>query len=122
DRRENIRRVAEIARIILNSNVMVICAFISPTINLRQLAKRIIGKKYFIEVFLDTPLDICIKRDPKGLYKKALGGEIRNFTGLYAPYESPVNPAMEIKTNRLNPELCITKIIKYLRINPGITI
>lgn len=89
DRTENIRRVAEVAKIFINNNQSCICSFISPTNEIRNLAKSIIGKENFIEIFVNTPIEICEKRDTKGLYKLAKAGKIKNFTGLDSVYEKP---------------------------------
>jgi len=96
DRMENIRRIAEISKLFMNCGIILICAFISPTNEMRQMAKEIIGEDDFLEVFVNTPLEVCEKRDPKGLYKKARKGEIKNFTGISAPFETPDKPFIEI--------------------------
>lgn len=114
DREENIRRAAELARLILSSGVNVICAFISPTNKIRGLAKGIIGKENFVEVFVDSPLETCIKRDPKKQYFKAQQGELINFTGIDAPYEAPDTPALKVETNKLTSEQCLLKVLQYL--------
>jgi adenylylsulfate kinase len=98
DRIENIRRIAEIAKLYLNSGIITLNSFISPTRSIRNMAKEIIGEDDFIEVFIDTPLEICEQRDVKGLYKKARAGEIKQFTGIDSPYEKPDNPKIIIKT------------------------
>ena len=98
DRTENIRRIAEIAKLYLHTGVIAVCSFISPTQNIRQQAKDIIGTDDFLEIFVDTPLEICEKRDVKGLYKKARRGEIKNFTGIDAPYEAPEQPFLRVPT------------------------
>lgn len=98
DRTENIRRIAEVAKILLNSGVITICCFVSPTEDLRQLARNIIGHENFMEVFVNTSFEECEKRDVKGLYAKARKGELKNFTGLDAPFEAPVNPDLDLKT------------------------
>lgn len=98
ERKENIRRVAEIAKLLVDSGVHAICPLISPTIELRMMAKSIIGLKNFIEIYVDTPLGTCIERDAKGLYIKALKGEIENFTGIGSPYEAPTSPDLNINT------------------------
>ncbi len=116
DREENIRRVAEVTKLILGSGVHVICAFISPTHRIRELARNIIGKRYFFEVYVSTPLETCINRDPKGLYSKALKGEIENFTGIDSPYEAPLAPDLTICTDNLSPALCTDMILKKLGI------
>lgn len=98
DRAENIRRIAEIAKLYLNNGIICIVSFISPTRDMRDHARQIIGPQDFVEVFIDTPLEICEARDVKGLYKKARAGEIPDFTGIHAPYEAPLNPAIHIRT------------------------
>ncbi|MDB5227845.1 MAG: adenylylsulfate kinase [Bacteroidota bacterium] len=98
DRIENIRRIAEVTKLFLDCGVVTINCFVSPTKNIRTLAKKIIGAKDFHEVHVQASFDECAKRDVKGLYEKALRGEIKNFTGLDAPFEAPEHPALEIKT------------------------
>lgn len=114
DRQENIRRVAELAKLYLNSGVIVLCSFISPTISIRNMAANIIGKKDFKEIFVNTPLDICESRDVKGLYKKARSGEIKGFTGIDSPYEPPLHPAKEIKTDSQSVETSIHEIYSFV--------
>jgi len=99
DRLENIRRISEVSKLLINTGIITICSFISPTNEIRQMAKNIIGENDFIEVFLNPPLEVCEQRDTKGLYKKARAGEIKNFTGISAPFESPANPDLEIDTS-----------------------
>lgn len=99
DRLENIRRSAETAKLFLHAGIVTICSLISPTEEVRDLAKNIIGEADFMEVYVNAPFAVCAERDVKGLYKKALNGEIKNFTGLDAPFEEPKNPALEIKTD-----------------------
>jgi adenylylsulfate kinase len=98
DRKENIRRIAEIAKLFLQNGQICIVSFISPLIEMRQQAQQIIGERNFVEVFIDTPIEECEARDVKGLYKKARAGEIADFTGVNAPYEPPLNPAVHIRT------------------------
>ena len=98
DRRENIRRISETSKLFIDAGVICINAFVSPTIEIRQMAKDIIGEEHFIEVYVNTPLEVCEARDVKGLYKKARAGEIKNFTGIDAPYEALLYPQIEIKT------------------------
>ena len=98
DRIENIRRIAEVAKLFLANGQICIVSFISPTIEMRQMAKEIIGEKDFVEVFIDTPIELCEQRDVKGLYKKARAGEIEDFTGVNAPYEIPLQPDIHIQT------------------------
>jgi len=114
ERKENIRRVAEVARLFANAGVLTICSFISPTEEIRKMAKEIIGKEYFVEVFIDTPLEVCEKRDPKGLYKKARAGEIKKFTGISSPYEPPKKPHLVIKPAELTLDQCVRKVIDYI--------
>ena len=115
DRKENIRRAAEAARLLNEAGIIVIAAFISPYRQDRRHAKMIIGEDRFIEVFLDTPLEICEKRDPKGLYKKARSGLIPEFTGVKAPYETPAAPAIRLKTGELTADLAAENICRYLK-------
>jgi len=99
DRLENIRRIAEVSKLLINSGMITICSFISPTEEIRTMARKIIGKDDFIEIFLNTPLEVCEKRDTKGLYKKARAGIIKDFTGISSPFEIPGNPDLEIDTS-----------------------
>lgn len=94
---ENIRRVAEVAKLMLDAGIIVITAFISPFHREREMARQLIGDDSFLEVFVDTPLAVCEKRDPKGLYKKARGGQLAHMTGLTSPYERPATPAIVVK-------------------------
>jgi adenylylsulfate kinase len=118
DRTENVRRIAEVAKLYLNSGIITICSFISPTIEIRNFASSIIGSADFIEVYINTPIEICEKRDVKGLYKKARAGEIKGFTGIDSPYEVPRNPAVEIRTDKLTVEESSKMILD--KINPMI--
>jgi len=102
DRIENIRRVAETAKLFLDNGTVVICSFVSPTIIIRDMAAEIIGRNDFLEVMVEASFDECAKRDVKGLYKKALSGEIKNFTGLDAPFELPEEPYLNIDTEKLS--------------------
>ncbi len=115
DRRENIRRIAEVAKLFIDAGLITITAFISPFREDREMAKNIIGEKDFIEVFVDAPLEECIKRDPKGLYKKALRGEIKDFTGIDSPYERPDKPGIHIRTGKMGVDECVSKIMGYLK-------
>ena len=98
DRLENIRRISEISKLFLNCGIVCINCFVSPTNEIRDLAKRIIGENNFFEVYINTPLSVCEERDVKGLYKKARAGEIKDFTGIDSPFEEPLNPSLEILT------------------------
>jgi len=102
DRLENIRRIAEVSKLIINTGLITICSFISPTDEIRNLARNIIGEDDFIEIFLNPPLEVCEKRDTKGLYKKARAGIIKDFTGISSPFEAPKNPDLEIDTSTVN--------------------
>lgn len=115
DRAENIRRLSEIASLFSDAGLAVITAFISPFESDRQNARKTIGAKNFIEVFVDCPLEICEKRDPKGLYKKARRGEILNFTGVHSPYERPSKPDLTLRTDRLDPDEAVLTIIEHLK-------
>ena len=115
DRSENIRRIAEVTKLFVNSGIITICCFVSPTEEIRNTARTIIGAADFMEVFVNTPLEICEKRDVKGLYAKARKGEIEDFTGITAPYENPLNPAIEI-TNNFTIEESVKKIIEKINL------
>ena len=114
DRVENIRRIAEISKLFLNCGVITINCFISPTEAIRKAAKTIIGEENFIEIFIDTPLEICEERDTKGLYKKARRGEISNFTGISAPFEAPINPKIHIKTEGKSPQESALEVLEQM--------
>lgn len=114
DRTENIRRIGEVAKLMIDAGVIVMTAFISPFRNDRQVARDLVKDGDFIEVFCDAPLDICEDRDVKGLYKKARAGEIPEFTGISSPYEEPLDPELKIDTARLSVDECIDSIIEYL--------
>ena len=111
DRMENIRRVAEISKLYLNSGIICINCFISPKSEMRELARNIIGREDFTEVFIDTPLEVCEKRDPKGLYRKARAGLIPHFTGIDDEYEPPLNPDIVVNANLLSVEEAVDKIL-----------
>lgn len=104
DRNENIRRAAEVSKLLMDSGLIVLASFISPQRNQRDLVKQIVGEENYFEVFLSTSLEVCEKRDVKGLYKKARNGEIQNFTGISSKYERPSNPNIEIDTSSLSIE------------------
>jgi adenylylsulfate kinase len=114
DRRENIRRIAEVCKLFLNCGVITLAAFISPTNEIRRQAMDIIGEENFIEVFVNPPLEVCEQRDTKGLYQKARKGEIKNFTGISAPFEAPENPALNLDTSALSVEESVEKILELL--------
>ncbi len=114
DRIENIRRISEVSKLFCNSGIICLNSFVSPTREIRQSAKNIIGKDSFIEVFVNTPLDVCEARDVKGLYKKARAGEIKGFTGIDSPYEYPLNPDIELRTENKSIEECVDECYQYL--------
>ncbi len=114
DRAENIRRIAEIAKLYLNSGLITINSFISPTKTIRAKAATIIGGADFIEIFIDTPIEVCEARDVKGLYKKARKGEIKGFTGIDAPYEAPETPALDVNTANKSIEESVKEIFEYI--------
>lgn len=115
DRVENLRRTAEVAKLFIDAGLVVIAAFISPYNKIREDIKTIVGSDYYIEVFVNTPLEVCEQRDIKGLYKKARAGEIKNFTGISSPFETPVNPTIEIETLKESPEEAVAKILGVLK-------
>ena len=114
DRNENIRRIIEVSKLFVDSGKIVLCSFISPYRNDREMAREILGE-HFVEIFVNTPIEECIKRDPKGLYKMAISGEIKNFTGVSAPYEKPLTP--EILIENLSLKESVKKIIDYVEKN-----
>jgi len=121
DREENIRRIAEVSKLFCNSGVICINSFVSPTIEIREKAKQIIEQDNFLEIFVNTPLEVCESRDVKGLYKKARKGEIKNFTGIDAPFQAPINPFLEIRTEHQTIEesvdIVYDTIIKLIKKN-----
>lgn len=116
DRKENIRRIAEVAKLLSDAGVIVITAFISPFREERAKAKEIIGKDNFLEVYVDAPLMVCEDRDPKGLYKKARSGEIPMFTGIDSPYEEPLNPDFLVNTENNTIDGCTNILYKNLEL------
>ena len=110
ERRENVRRTAEVAKLYSYNGTVVICSLISPTQEIRKMSREIIGEKYF-ELFVNTPLEVCEQRDVKGLYKKARNGEIPNFTGISSPFEEPKDADFVINTVDHSVEECIDKIL-----------
>lgn len=114
DRRENIRRIAEISKLFAQSGIICINAFISPTIEIRAMAKDVIGPSDFIEIYIDTPLEVCENRDVKGLYAKARSGEIKGFSGIDSPYEPPEAPQLRIKTSGKTIEECVRYLYLFI--------
>lgn len=126
DRLENIRRIAEVSKLFMNCGIILICSFISPTNEMRKMAKDIVGENDFLEIFVNTPLEVCEERDPKGLYKKARAGEIKNFTGISSPFEIPENPFVEV--DNTDPDVhktvrnLLRKIVPEIKFDPSNTI
>ncbi len=114
DRVENIRRVAEVARLMVDAGLIVIASFISPFRSEREFARSLFEPGDFMEIFVDASVEVCARRDPKGLYARALNGEIRNFTGLSSPYERPENPDVHLDTEKLSPEQCVKLVIQQM--------
>ena len=114
DRAENIRRISEISKLFLNCGIVTINCFVSPTIEIRNIAKQIIGAENFIEVYINASVDTCEKRDVKGLYQKARKGEIKDFTGISAPFEAPEYPEIEINTAQLSIDESVQKVLDYI--------
>jgi adenylylsulfate kinase len=115
DRTENIRRIGEVAKLFVDSGQFVLTAFISPFAQDRELVRNLVEKDEFIEVYVKCPLEECERRDPKGLYKKARNGEIRDFTGIDSPYEAPVSPELILETDRYTIDECANQVLAYLR-------
>ncbi|MBU1010068.1 MAG: adenylyl-sulfate kinase [Bacteroidetes bacterium] len=124
DRIENIRRVAEVSKLFIETGLICINSFISPTAKIRAMAQQIIGSENFIEVFVNAPASVCEKRDVKGMYKKARAGLITDFTGVSAPFDAPLNPDIELKTDLFTVEACIAKaldtILPLISVAPAI--
>lgn len=111
---ENIRRIGEVSKLFADAGLIVLSAFISPFASDRRLVKKLFPAGEFIEVFMDTPLETCEDRDPKGLYEKARSGEIKHFTGIDSPYEAPVHPEVRLDTSRMSVDECVESLIVYL--------
>jgi adenylylsulfate kinase len=114
DRAENIRRISEVSKLFINCGVVTLNCFVSPTIEIRNIAKQIIGAENFIEVYINASVDTCEERDVKGLYKKARKGEIKDFTGISAPFEAPKSPEIEINTAQLSIDESVQKVLDYI--------
>jgi len=115
DRVENIRRIGEVAKLFVDAGLIVLTAFISPFQRDRNSVRGLVEDSEFIEIFIDTPLDVCESRDPKGLYKKAIKGYIANFTGISSPYEAPKKAEIYMQTDKTSIEECANKVINYLK-------
>jgi adenylylsulfate kinase len=116
DRTENIRRIGEVSKLFVDAGLIVISSFISPYKADRDMVRALLGEGEFIEIYVDAPVEVCAERDPKGLYKKAMAGEIKGFTGVSpdAPYEAPANPELHLKTNEKSVEECVEEILSFL--------
>ena len=114
DRRENIRRIAEVARLFVDTGIVTIAAFISPSEELRRMAAGIVGEEDFVEIYVSTPLSVCEERDVKGLYAKARRGEISEFTGISAPFEAPQSPALSIDTSARPLGDCVEDVLQLI--------
>lgn len=114
DRIENIRRIAEVSKLFVDTGIITIAAFISPSNDIREMAANIIGKDDFLEVYVSTPIEECESRDVKGLYAKARRGEIKNFTGISAPFEAPAHPALTLDTSALSLEESVNKLLELI--------
>ena len=115
DRRKNLERIAYVSKFLLSQNVVVLATFVSPYIEQREMIKNIVGEDNFVEIFVDTPVEECIKRDVKGMYAKAIKGEIPNFTGVSDPYENPIRPDLIVKTENETVEESVKKVVKFIR-------
>ncbi len=116
DRTENIRRIGSVSKLFVDAGLIVISSFISPYKADRDMVRKGLGDSEFIEIFVDAPVAVCADRDPKGLYKKAMAGEIKGFTGVSpdAPYEAPEKPELHLKTDEKSVEQCVSEIVQYL--------
>jgi len=113
DRMENIRRIAEVSKLLINTGIITINSFISPTREIRHLARHIIGQENFVEVFINAPLEVCEQRDVKGLYRRAREGTLKNFTGIDSPFEIPENPDLVIDTSAMTIEACREMVLAF---------
>lgn len=114
DRRENIRRIAEVGKLFVDTGIITVASFVSPTRELRDLARNIVGEADFREIYVSTPLAECERRDVKGLYARARRGEIKDFTGISAPFEAPAHPDLSLDTSRLSVEESVARILDLL--------
>lgn len=114
DRIENIRRIAEVGKLFVDTGIVVLACFVSPTKKIRKTAHDIVGENDFIEVYVSTPLEECERRDVKGLYAKARKGEVKNFTGVSAPFEAPDNPSLSLDTTALSLETCVNSVVDMI--------
>jgi len=116
-RKENVRRISEVSKLFAEAGIICIVALISPYQEDRNSARKIVGTGRFVEVYVNAPFEVCEHRDPKGLYAKARAGQIKDFTGISAPYEPPVKPEVELLTNESDVNDCVGKILEYLAVS-----
>ncbi len=114
DRAENIRRIGEASKLFIDGGMIVLTAFISPYTTDRNIVRSLVDEGEFVEIYTKCPLDVCEQRDPKGLYKKARAGQIKNFTGIDAPYEEPENPEIVVETDKFSVEECVDQVVSFL--------
>lgn len=117
DRKENIRRIAEVGKLFVQTGVVTLACFVSPTIEIRQMARTIIGAEDFFEVYVSTPIEECERRDVKGLYARARRGEVKDFTGVSAPFEAPVDPVLSLDTSVLTLEESVNAVVELIKQN-----
>ena len=115
DRTENIRRIGEMTKLFVNAGIIAITAFISPYQKDRQRLKDLVGENHFFEIFVDCPIEVCAQRDEKGIYEKAMSGEIKNFTGISAPYEEPTNPDLIIQSDKENAKAAALRVYELMQ-------
>jgi adenylylsulfate kinase len=115
DRKENIRRIAEVGKLFVQTGVVTLACFVSPTIEIRQMARTIIGADDFFEVYVSTPIEECERRDVKGLYARARRGEVKDFTGVSAPFEAPVDPVLSLDTSVLTLEESVNAVVELIK-------
>ncbi len=114
DRKENIRRIAEIGKLFVQTGVVTLACFVSPTREIRRMAKEIVGEEDFLEVFVSTPIEECERRDVKGLYARARRGEVKDFTGISAPFEAPLAPALDVDTSKLTLQESVERVLNLI--------
>lgn len=114
DRKENIRRIAEVSKLFVQTGIVTLACFVSPTRDIREMAREIVGEADFKEVFVSTPLEECERRDVKGLYARARRGEVKNFTGISAPFEAPEHPTLDIDTSKLSLEESVNRVVQLI--------
>ncbi len=114
ERSENLRRAAEVARLMNESGLLCICSFVAPSAEVREKAKKMIGEDHFLEVHVSSPVELCRERDTKGQYAKADSGEIKNFPGVSAPYDEPESPDLKLEANKLSVDECVDRIVRLL--------